>query len=107
MDGNKDLKRRPAVEVPDEEGDRRITAAAQTDPDNPEWTDEDFARAKPLDAFPDLARLVRQGRPALPEADKKQRVTIFLDRDVVERLKQGGRGWQTRANAKLRKALGL
>jgi uncharacterized protein (DUF4415 family) len=26
---------------------------------------------------------------------------------VVERLKAGGRGWQTRANAALRKALGL
>ena len=77
------------------------------DTENPEWTDEDFARAKPLDAFPDLARLVRQGRPALTEAERKQRVTIYLDRDVVERLKEGGKGWQTRANARLRKALGL
>lgn len=77
------------------------------DAENPEWTDEDFARAKPLDAYPDLARIVRQGRPPLPEEDKKQRVTIYLDRDVVERLKEGGKGWQTRANAKLRKALGL
>ena len=29
------------------------------DEENPEWTDEDFARAKPLDHFPELARLVR------------------------------------------------
>ncbi len=107
MDGNKDLKRRPAVEMPDEEEDRRITAAAEADPDNPEWTEEDFARAKPLDAYPDLARIVRQGRPALPEDERKQRVTIYLDRDVVERLKAGGKGWQTRANAALRKALGV
>jgi uncharacterized protein (DUF4415 family) len=32
---------------------------------------------------------------------------MFLDPDVVAHLKQGGRGWQTRANAALRKALGL
>lgn len=66
-----------------------------------------FREAKPLDADPDLARIVRQGRPPLPDEDKKQRVTIYLDRDVVERLKEDGKGWQTRANAKLRKALGL
>ena len=66
-----------------------------------------FREAKPLDAFPELARLVRQGRPPLPEAERKQRVTIYLDREVVERLKAEGKGWQTRANARLRKALGL
>lgn len=77
------------------------------DMENPEWTDVDFARAKPLDAFPELARLVRQGRPPLAEAERKQRVTIYLDRDVVARLKEGGKGWQTRANERLRKALGL
>ncbi|MGB5069299.1 MAG: BrnA antitoxin family protein [Albidovulum sp.] len=77
------------------------------DHENPEWTEADFARAKPAAAFPDLARILRQGRPPLPEDAKKQRVTIYLDRDVVEGLKKGGKGWQTRANAKLRKALGL
>lgn len=66
-----------------------------------------FREAKPLSAYPDLARIVRQGRPALPEDERKQRVTIYLDRDVVERLKAGGKGWQTRANAALRKALGV
>lgn len=77
------------------------------DDENPEWTEEDFARAKPVDAFPELARLVKPGRPPLPEDQKKQRVTMYLDRDVVERLKEGGKGWQTRANERLRKALGL
>lgn len=70
--------------------------------------DEQFFReAKPLDAFPDLAKIVRQGRPPLPEAERKQRVTIYLDREIIVRLKDGGKGWQTRANAALRKALGL
>lgn len=49
----------------------------------------------------------RRGRPPLPEEERKQRVHIMLDRDVVDRLKADGKGWQTRANAKLREALGL
>lgn len=72
-----------------------------------ELDEEWFREAKPLSAYPGLARLIRQGRPPLPEDEKKQRVTIYLDRDVVERLKEGGKGWQTRANAALRKALGV
>ena len=51
--------------------------------------------------------LPRRGRPVLPEHERKKRVTIMLDPDVIERLKRGGRGWQTRANALLRKAVGL
>jgi uncharacterized protein (DUF4415 family) len=34
-------------------------------------------------------------------------VTLYLDRDIVEALKADGSGWQTRANAALRKALGV
>lgn len=90
-----------------EQEDARITADAETDADNPPLSDDELARMRPLDAYPDLARIIRQGRPPLPEEEKKQRVTLYLDRDVVERLKADGKGWQTRANAKLRKALGL
>ena len=70
--------------------------------------DEQFFReAKPLSAFPEIERIVRPGRPPLPEGHRKQRVTMYLDPDVVARLKEGGKGWQTRANQKLREALGL
>jgi uncharacterized protein (DUF4415 family) len=34
-------------------------------------------------------------------------VTLYLDPDVLARLKADGKGWQTRANAALRLALGL
>ena len=68
-----------------------------------EW----FARAKPSSEIPELADLVRRGRPPLAEDARKQRVTMYLDRDVLERLKAEGKGWQTRANALLRKAAGL
>ena len=59
----------------------------------PELTDEFFARG-------------RRGRPPMPPNQTKQRVTMFLDRDVVEHFKQGGKGWQTRVNAALRKVAG-
>jgi uncharacterized protein (DUF4415 family) len=77
------------------------------DHENPEWTAKDIARAGKASDFPELARTLRPGRPELPEELRKQRVTMYLDRDVIARLKEDGKGWQTRANAKLRAALGL
>lgn len=77
------------------------------DAENPFWTEADFARAKPAKDIPELADVIRRGRPAMDEADRKQRVTMYLDRDLVDSLKAEGRGWQTRANALLRKAAGL
>jgi len=76
-----------------------------------ELDDQWFAEAKPLSAFPELVEILEKngklGRPPLPESEKKQRVTMYLDRDIVETLKSDGKGWQTRANATLRKALKL
>jgi uncharacterized protein (DUF4415 family) len=81
------------------------------DEDNPEWTEEDFARAKPISEIPELADLAaflsRGGRPRLPDEVRKRRVTIMLDPDVIAHFKAEGRGWQTRVNAALRKAAGL
>lgn len=90
--------------TPEEEAG--IARALAEDPDAFELDDDWFARAKPLSAFPDLERIVK-GRPPLPAAERKRRVTLYLDPDVLDRLKDGGKGWQTRANAALRKALGL
>ena len=84
---------------------------SEPDEENPEWTAETSARAKPVWAFPELVAVLQHhgklGRPPLDQAEKKQRVTLYLDPDVLAQLKQGGKGWQTRANAALRKALGL
>jgi uncharacterized protein (DUF4415 family) len=67
-----------------------------------------FREAVPTSELPELLeRLRRQGRPALPEEDRKKRVTLYLDPDVLACLKAEGKGWQTRANAALRRALGL
>lgn len=78
------------------------------DDDNPEWTEEDFARARPLSAMhpPEIvALLVRQ--PGRPAGSKKEQVALRVDRDVLARFREGGPGWQTRMNAALRKAVGL
>lgn len=81
------------------------------DEENPEWTGEDIARARPATDFPELVDILTRhgklGRPPLPEAVKKRRVTLHLDPDVLDALKRDGKGWQTRANAALRRALGL
>ncbi len=81
------------------------------DGDVRELTETDFRKMRPVTDFPEIAETLRRhgklGRPPLPEADRKTRVTMYLDPDVIARLKEGGRGWQTRANLKLREALGL
>jgi uncharacterized protein (DUF4415 family) len=84
---------------------------SEPDEENPEWTAETSARAKPIWAFPELVEILQKhgklGRPPLPVSDKKHRVTLYLDPDILARLKADGKGWQTRANAELRRALGL
>ena len=55
----------------------------------------------------DMTHAYRLGRPPLAQDLRKRRVTIMLDPDIIDRLKAGGRGWQTRANALLREALEL
>ena len=91
--------------------DSEIDSASEPDEENPEWTAETSARAKPVWAFPELVAVLQHhgklGRPPLPDADRKHRVTLYLDPDILACLKADGKGWQTRANAALRKALGL
>lgn len=85
------------------------TSPIAFDDENPEWTDEDFARARPADeALPAeaAALLVRKrGRPAgSRNAASKSQVTLRLDADVIAAFKSGGPGWQTRMNDALREA---
>ena len=76
--------------------------------DNPAWTDENFARARPArEVLPGLfsaarseALLSPRGRP---KADlTKIRVGIRLSAEVIEHFKASGRGWQTRVDAALK-----
>lgn len=76
------------------------------DEDNPEWTVEDFARARPISDLPWLAAYfpntkVSPGRPVGSTTSERQQVTLRLPRRVIEHFKAGGPGWQTRAIAVL------
>ncbi len=76
--------------------------------DNPEWTGDDFARARTAsevhgEAF--AAMMIRpRGRPALAAGERKAKVNIRLSPEVLEALRATGAGWQTRADEALRKA---
>jgi hypothetical protein len=52
-------------------------------------------RLRPGQGLPDLVRDLpragKNGRPRLPETGKKQRVTMYLDAEVIARLKADGR----------------
>lgn len=96
------------IEYPTPEEDAAITKAALEDPDTWVMTDEEMKGLRPAIEDAGLMEILRKhGRPTLPEAMRKQRVTLYLDPDVLARLKADGKGWQTRANAQLRKGLGL
>ena len=109
MDHPRAIKPQPIRPTPEE--DAKINQGIAEDPDSPELTDEDFARMRPVWDFPDLVADLQKhghlGRPPLAPEARKKRVTLHLDPDVLDRLKADGKGWQTRANAALRKALGL
>lgn len=76
--------------------------------ENPEWTEEDFARARPASEVlgPEMAaRLVRRGRPPKADGEKKEAVSIRLSPDVLAYFRAGGEGWQTRIDEALRKVV--
>ncbi|WP_276120305.1 BrnA antitoxin family protein [Pararhizobium qamdonense] len=88
-----------------DEEEARIQAGIAADPDNPEWTEEDFKRARPFaEVFPEFAESIRRsrGRPAV-EA-RKQQVSLRLDPDVIAKFKATGKGWQARVNEILKQA---
>ena len=107
----KDKRSGRMVLLPTPEEDAAINKGIAEDPDTHELDDDWFERARPVWAFPELVAILQHhgklGRPPLPDAAKKQRVTLYLDPDVLAALKADGKGWQTRANAALRRALGL
>ena len=81
--------------------------------DNPEWTEADFARARPAsEVLPSEVLAAfgkgKRGRPVgSSKPDAKKSVTLRLDPDVIEGWRNSGPGWQSRMNAALREALGV
>jgi uncharacterized protein (DUF4415 family) len=84
----------------------RIQAGIGADSANPEWRADDFRRAKPFaKTFPALAKNRRVRAPQEPPT--KIAVSLHLTREVVERFKSDGPGWQSRMDEALKKAVGL
>ncbi len=87
------------------ETEAAIQAGIAQDPDNPEWTAEDFARARPAsEVAPDMVAAWRRSRGP-QKKPTKELVSLRIERDVLERLRASGPGWQTRANDMLRAAV--
>jgi len=85
-----------------------IQAGIDADPENPEWTAEDFAQARPASEVmpPELYQALVERRVRGPQkAPTKEMISVRLDRDLVERLRATGPGWQARINETLRKAV--
>ena len=73
------------------------------DEDNPEWTEEDFARAIPFTSLPESLQAKLSRRPRGPQrAPVKERITIRLSPEVVEPFRATGDGWQARLDAALK-----
>jgi uncharacterized protein (DUF4415 family) len=78
------------------------------DDENPEWTAEDFAKARPAsEVLPQIfcakvaqKMLKPRGRPRAEHP--KERINIRLSHEVVEYFKSTGDGWQTRIDSTLR-----
>ncbi len=82
-----------------------MSPKSPSDPENPEWTERDFARAKGADSLPDhvlaaFPRTVARVRGA-QKAPTKAPVSIRLDQAVVDHFKAQGPGWQSRINEAL------
>jgi uncharacterized protein (DUF4415 family) len=78
------------------------------DDENPEWTAQTFAKARPAsEVLPKIfgtkvakEMLRPRGRP--PVEHPKERINIRLSHEVVEYFKSAGDGWQTRIDSALR-----
>ena len=82
--------------------------ASMPDVENPEWTRDDVAKARPaLEVFtevfgPEAAETVKRGRGRPAKADRKVNQTLRLDVDVLEAYRNSGPGWQALMNQVLR-----
>lgn len=77
------------------------------DEDNPEWTAEDFKRARPASELPPEILAAFPRTRGAQVAAKKVPVSIRLSPQVVEYFKAQGPGWQSRIDEALKKVAGF
>ena len=74
-----------------------------------ELTSADFRAMRPMEEVlpPELVEIIRnrkRGQRGPQKMPTKDQVTLRLDKDVVDRFRATGAGWQGRINAVLKKA---
>lgn len=93
------------VHVPTDAEEAEAQRSIAQDPDAPEWTDADWARARPAtEAVPHIVERHRRPR-GKQKAPTKEKVTVRLDAGIVAHFRATGKGWQTRLNDALRQAI--
>jgi uncharacterized protein (DUF4415 family) len=76
------------------------------DAENPEWTEERFARALRFEQLPEnLQRALTRNTRGPQKSPTKQLVSLRLSVDVLQALRESGPGWQTRVDQILRSQL--
>lgn len=94
------------IHVPTDEEEAAIQKDIARDPDAPELTAEDFARARPaIEIDPELVERHRRARAEGKKIRMIEHVSIPLDATLVRRLEKTDPNWKTRVNDILRKTI--
>jgi uncharacterized protein (DUF4415 family) len=100
----KNTKKPPALPTLDDLASGKVTLdeyEAAHGENVPEWTDEDFARARPThEMFPEIVKAFEKmrGQRGPQKRPTKERIGLRLDREVVAHFRATGPGWQGRIN---------
>ena len=98
-------KLKPTHISPTDDEEEDINRGIALDPDAPEWTDEDFSRARPaIEVVPHIVEEHNRTR-GKQKAPTKERISVRLDSDLTDHFRSSGKGWQTRLNDTLRRAV--
>ena len=88
------------------EEDAIINAQIADDPDDREWTDEDFANAltykELLAEFPELAAFDHHKAKTSLRRPEREKFSVGIDIDIVSHFQKSGEGWEKRLNQVLR-----
>lgn len=83
----------------------KIQKMIASDPDNPELTDAQIARARPFkDLFPDLHASIKRSRGRPKVENPKEAITLRLSPETVEKFKATGDDWRARMARALERA---
>ena len=94
------------IHIPTYEEEAAIQKDIALDPDAPELTAEDWARARPaIEVAPELVERYRRARAEGKKIPMIEHVSIPLDATLVRQLEKSDPNWKTRVNDILRKTI--